>query len=467
MKEKNKVYTIKITSVTPEGDGIGRTESGAVVFVPLACSGETVEVKIIKETSNRLIGRIMNITEPSPDRTDPGCPVYRQCGGCSLRHMSYEAEKKLKHAYVTDCLKRIGGFDLTPEFTVSAGCDGYRNKAQYPLVRDGDRIKLGYYARHSHTVVPHTSCPLQPDCFGRIARDALGLFGDMTVYDEATGKGLLRHLFLRASRSGEVCVMPVINGNPDKRFYGIAAELSKMNPEVTSFFVNVNRERSNLILGRECVHISGKEYLTDTLCGREFRISPLSFWQVNTAAAEMLLYKARELAGIAPGSTVCDLYCGAGTVGLCVTDDTDKLFGIEIVPDAVENAKKNAAGRETGKTRFVCADSSEGIRMCRSTFGTPDVILTDPPRRGMSAKVIEDIAGSGAQKLVYISCCPSTLARDAALLARHGYRPEKAAVFDLFPRTSHVETVCLLSKLNTKQNVSIDLNMAEKDIISE
>ena len=244
--------------------------------------------------------------------------------------------------------------------------------------------------------------------------------------------------------------MPVINGKPDKRFYGIAAELSKRNPEVTSFFVNINRERSNLILGRECVHISGKEYLTDTLCDREFRISPLSFWQVNTAAAEMLLYKARELAGIAPGSTVCDLYCGAGTVGLCVTDDTDKLFGIEIVPDAVENAKKNAAGRETGKTRFVCADSSEGIRMCRSTFGTPDVILTDPPRRGMSAKVIEDIAGSGAQKLVYISCCPSTLARDAALLARHGYRPEKAAVFDLFPRTSHVETVCLLSKHNAE-----------------
>ncbi len=446
MKEKNRSYTLNITSVTPEGQGVSRTESGKVVFTPMCCEGETARIKIIKETTGYLVGKAEEILTPSPYRITPPCPVYRQCGGCSTMHMDYEAEKKNKYNFVTDCLKRIGGWDTTPEYIASPTEYRYRNKAQYPLILQDGEVCVGYYARHSHRVVPHTDCLLQPKNTTEIIKDLLPLLKNFSVYEN--GEGLLRHIYLRRTRAGEYCVMPVINGTDTKAFSPVAQALKKLHPEIKSFFVNINTENTNVILGEKCVRVLGEDYLTDTLCGKRFLISPLSFWQVNPDAAEMLLYKAKEYASLKEGDVVCDLYCGTGTVGICCSEKNTRLFGIEIIPQAVEDAKSNALANGYGQNdfRFVCEDSGKGIEECKKTFGTPSVVFTDPPRKGMSEKVINDIVASGTEKIVYISCNPATLARDIKMLIEKGYTPVKSAVFDLFPRTSHVETVVLLSR---------------------
>ncbi len=448
MKEKNNLYTLDITAVTTEGDGISRTESGKVVFTPRLCKGDKAVIKIIKETTGYLVGRAEEIVSPSPDRVEPDCPVYKQCGGCTLRHMNYEAEKRLKYDHVCDCLARIGKCDITPEYIVSPVQERYRNKAQYPLtVKDG-KPAVGYFARHSHRVVPHDDCLLQPKATTDIIKDLLPLIQYLSVYDSESGKGLLRHVYLRHTREGKYCVMPVINGTDTSPFIPVAEKLMALHPEVDSFYVNINTENTNVILGKKCVLIKGKEYLTDVLCGKSFLVSPLSFWQVNPDAAEKLLYKAREYASLKKGDVVCDLYCGTGTVGICCSDTDTRLFGIEIVPQAVEDAVRNAKanGYKEDSFRFVCADSEKGIEECKKTFGSPDVVFTDPPRKGMTEKVISDIVASGAGKVVYISCNPATLARDIKIFAEKGYIVTNAAVFDLFPRTGHVETVVSLTR---------------------
>lgn len=448
MKEKNNLYTLDITAVTTEGDGISRTESGKVVFTPRLCKGDKAVIKIIKETTGYLVGRAEEIVSPSPDRVEPDCPVYKQCGGCTLRHMNYEAEKRLKYDHVCDCLARIGKCDITPEYIVSPVQERYRNKAQYPLtVKDG-KPAVGYFARHSHRVVPHDDCLLQPKATTDIINDLLPLVWHLSVYDSESGKGLLRHVYLRHTREGKYCVMPVINGTDTSPFIPVAEKLMALHPEVDSFYVNINTENTNVILGKKCVLIKGKEYLTDVLCGKKFLVSPLSFWQVNPDAAEKLLYKAREYASLKKGGVVCDLYCGTGTVGICCSDTDTRLFGIEIVPQAVEDAVRNAKanGYKEDSFRFVCADSEKGIEECKKTFGSPDVVFTDPPRKGMSEKVISDIVASGTGKVVYISCNPATLARDIKIFEEMGYSVQQAAVFDLFPRTGHVESVVCLTK---------------------
>lgn len=446
MKQKNRVYTLKITSVTPEGDGISRTEDGKVVFTPRCCEDDVINVKIIKETTGYLVGKAEEILTPSAHRITPDCPVFNQCGGCALRHMNYEAEKALKYNHVCDCLARIGKCDIKPEYIVSPVTQRYRNKAQYPLTEKDGKISAGYFARHSHRVIPHGDCLLQPEKTTDIIKDTLNMLNGFSVYESETGKGLLRHIYLRRNREGDYCVMPVINGRNTADFLPIAQKLVSLHPEIKSFYVNINTENTNVILGKECVLLLGSEYLTDVLCKKKFLVSPLSFWQVNPDAAEALLYKAKEYAALKSSDIVCDLYCGTGSVGICCSDTDNKLFGIEIIPQAVEDAKRNAAANGYSDFRFVCADSEKGMEECVKTFGTPDVVFTDPPRKGMTEKVISDIAASGTKKVVYISCNPSTLARDIKIFAEKGYTVQNAAVFDLFPRTSHVESVVCLTR---------------------
>lgn len=446
MKEKNRVYKLNITAVTPEGDGISRTESGKVVFTSQCCAGDEINARIIKETTGYLVGKIEEIITPSPDRVTPDCPVYKQCGGCALRHTRYEAEKKLKYDHVQDCIKRIGKCDIIPEYIVSPVTERYRNKAQYPLTEKDGKISVGYFARHSHRVIPHEDCLLQPKETTDIIKDLLPLLEGIPLYDGESGNGILRHLYLRRNRAGDYCVMPVINSDDTGIFAPIAEKMTEKHENIKSFYVNINTENTNVILGKKCVLLKGDAYLTDELCGKKFLVSPLSFWQVNPDAAEMLLYKAREYADLKKGDVVCDLYCGTGSVGICCSDTDTKLFGIEIIPQAVEDAARNAEANGYTDFRFVCADSEKGIEECKRTFGSPDVVFTDPPRKGMTEKVIKDIVSSGARKVVYISCNPATLARDIKIFEEMGYSVQQAAVFDLFPRTGHVESVVCLTR---------------------
>lgn len=446
MKEKNRVYKLNITAVTPEGDGISRTEGGKVVFTSQCCAGDEINARIIKETTGYLVGKIEDIITPSPDRVTPDCPVYKQCGGCALRHTRYEAEKKLKYDHVWDCIKRIGKCDIIPEYIVSPVTERYRNKAQYPLTEKDGKISVGYFARHSHRVIPHEDCLLQPKETTDIIKDLLPLLEGIPLYDGESGKGILRHLYLRRNRKGDYCIMPVINSDDTGIFAPIAEKMTEKHENIKSFYVNINTENTNVILGKKCVLLKGDAYLTDELCGKKFLVSPLSFWQVNPDAAEMLLYKAREYADLKTGDVVCDLYCGTGSVGICCSDTDTKLFGIEIIPQAVEDAARNAEANGYTDFRFVCADSEKGIEECKRTFGSPDVVFTDPPRKGMTEKVIKDIVSSGARKVVYISCNPATLARDIKIFEEMGYSVRQAAVFDLFPRTGHVESVVCLTR---------------------
>ena len=446
MKEKNRVYKLNITAVTPEGDGISRTESGKVVFTPMCCKGDEMTVKIIKETTGYLVGKTEELITPSPDRIQPDCSVFKQCGGCALRHMDYEAEKKLKYDHVRDCLTRIGKCEITPEYIVSPVTERYRNKAQYPVTQVENGLAAGYFARHSHRVIPHGDCLLQPKKTTEIIEDILKELKGVSVYDSTSGKGVLRHLYLRNTGNGEYCVMPVVNTEDVSFLHPVCEKITALHPEIKSFYANINTQNTNVILGKKCLLLKGEPYLTDILCEKRFLVSPLSFWQVNTKAAELLLYKAKEYAALKKGDIVCDLYCGTGTVGICCSDTDTRLFGIEIIPEAVEDASRNAKANGYTDFRFVCADSEKGIEECKKTLGTPRVVLTDPPRKGMTEKVINDICLSGAEKVVYISCNPATLARDVKIFEEKGFKAQKAAVFDLFPRTSHVESVVCLCR---------------------
>lgn len=451
MSEKNTLIQLKITDLNPDGNGVGRTAAGRVVFVPLTAPGDICEVKIIKDNSNVLIGRLERILTPSPDRIEPECTVYNQCGGCSYGHITYEKEKQLKEEMVKNAFQRIAGMEVkvNPLISVNNAC--YRNKVQYPVAKDGDALVFGYYARHSHRVVPHKSCMLQDDIFFNIADELIYIFQEkgFSAYNEESGKGLIRHIYLRKTRAGEVAVCIVVNADalPDAKL--IAEKICNCFPQIKSFFVNINKKKNNVILGERNVLIYGVPFITDVLCGKSFSLSPSSFHQVNSEAAEKLYEKAGEYAALKSNDILLDLYCGTGTIGLCIAGESNPLCGVEIVKDAVENAKKNAIinHRNPSNTLFVCADAEKGISECKKSFGNPNVIIVDPPRKGLTPELIDDITKASPDRVVYISCNPATLARDAALFRTKGYQTIKAAPIDLFPRTGHVETVTLMSRV--------------------
>lgn len=453
MEEKNDVFTIKITDLNPDGNGVGRTETGRVVFVPLTAPGDLCEVKVIKVCSGYLVARLEKIIEPSPDRVIPACPVFNKCGGCSYGHITYEKEKQLKEDMVRSAFKHIAGLDVKVNPLVSVNQERYRNKVQYPVSKE-DSFVFGYYARHSHRVVPHKECLLQDAVFCEIAEELCKIFDEkgFSAYDETGGTGLIRHIYLRKTRMGEVSVCVVINADamPDQQ--KIAERIRARFPQVKSFFININKKKSNVILGGRNVLIAGEPFITETLCGKRFSLSPSSFFQVNSDAAEKLYEKAAEYAALSEGETLLDLYCGTGTIGLCIAKENNSLCGVEIVSEAVENAKQNAAanGRKASNTLFVCGDAVNGMQECEKRFGKPAVVVVDPPRKGLAKELIDDIAAAEPKRVVYISCNPATLARDVKLFAEHGYLPQEATPFDMFPRTAHVECVVLMQNVKNK-----------------
>ena len=449
--KKNEIYTAEIIDYTTEGSGICRID-GMAVFVPNTAVGDVAEIKIVKAAKKYAFGRLEKIIVASPDRCCPDCDIFRKCGGCTFRHISYEAELRFKHKRVYDALTRIGGIDgeLVMPIVGSASADGYRNKAQLPLTVDKEgRICAGFFAPRSHRVIPLETCALQSPVFNRAAAVFLEWANDVkpSVYNEQSHSGVLRHLYLRyGEKTKELMVCIVINADKldhaDKLSDALRAEL----PQLKTVVLNINREKTNVITGKKCIPIYGDGYITDELCGLRFRISPLSFYQVNRNQAERLYELAAEFADLKDGETLLDMYCGTGTIGLSMADKAGRLIGAEIIPQAVEDAKKNAAANSADNARFICADASQAAIQLKSEGIKPDCIVVDPPRKGCDSTLIEAICQMSPGRIVYVSCDPATLARDIRIFAEKGYKVCKAVPVDMFPRTAHVETVVLMSR---------------------
>lgn len=466
--QKNSDYEIAITGMTNEGNGVGRIGDYAV-FVPDTAIGDFCRVKLVKKNHTYGFGKLIEVIEPSDDRIVSDCAAFPQCGGCVYRHITYAAECSAKEQLVRDAFLRIGRIDAPVQPIMgSARQTAYRNKAQYPfgLDRKGNMV-CGFYARRSHRIVPCDSCALHPLLFEQIKRAVceLVLEKHIPIYNEQNHKGLLRHLYLRiGERTGEVMVCFVVAKRQPEQFAPIAKILVSRFSQIKSVVLNVNTEQTNVILGTECMTICGSDTISDILCGVKIRLSPLSFYQVNRDQAEVLYKAALECASLDSDDTLLDLYCGAGTIGLSAAHRIKRLIGVEIVPEAVENAKRNAAENGIKNAEFFCADAGTAAVRFAEEGIRPNVIVVDPPRKGLDENVIQAIGGMAPEKLVMVSCNPATAARDAARLKAKGYEAKKIIPVDLFPRTAHVETVCLLSKLNARQHIEIDLDMDELDL---
>ena len=446
---KNMLIPLEIESLSSDGNGVGHAE-GMAVFVPFSAPGDVLEARIVKVCKSHAFAIISRILTPSADRVEPACPAYGKCGGCCFRHISFEAECRAKQRFVEDALRRIGHLDLPVSPTLTTGRSGrYRNKVQYPLTREDGAVRTGFYAPRSHRVVPCSDCKLQPEHLNRIAGtvcDLLERFG-IPLYDEETHRGLVRHLYLRdAASTGEVLVCLVINGPSLPHAEEFCRELTQADPRIRSIVLNHNTEKSNVILGGRCTVLSGDGFVHDSMCGVPVKLGALSFYQVNTEGAELLYREAARLADIRPDETLLDLYCGAGTIGLSMAHACKRLIGVEIIPEAVESARENAAAMGVSHATFFCADAGTAAQKLAAEGLVPDVIVLDPPRKGCDANTLDAVVKMAPSRVVMVSCNPATAARDAAILSSQGYRAECAVPVNLFPRTKHVETIVLLQR---------------------
>lgn len=451
MIERDKEYIVDIEAVSSDGSGIGHID-GFTVFVPYTAAGDRVRVIITKVKSRFGYGKLKEITEPSPDRIKPLCKEFEQCGGCQLQHIAYVAELREKRGIIENAMKRIGGFK---DFSLN-GITGmetpqrYRNKMIFPVGCDGGRPICGFYARKSHDIIAISDCMLG-DTSNRAIINAVMEYmneNNVTAYDEKTHKGLVRRIFTRrAFATGEIMVVLSVNGHHTPRPDDLADRLQKADKNIAAVILNINTARTSVGLGKNNITLWGKSTITDTLCGIEFTISPDSFFQVNPAQTERLYNKALDFAGLTGKETVMDIYCGIGTISLCAAKRAKKVIGVEIVEQAIKDARENALRNGIENAEFY-ADSAENIVPVLIESGEkPEVVILDPPRKGSDEKTLGAIVKAAPKKIVYVSCNPATLARDASFLAEHGYRISKAHGFDLFPRTMHVETVVLMEKI--------------------
>ena len=461
--EKNRIYRAHIDGYSSEGLGIARID-GQVVFVHGAVRGETCDVLVMKVLKNAAFGKIAALVEPSPARRQPDCPYYGRCGGCDFRHMSYEEELWAKRARVQDALTRIGGAEVTVEEILGAEQPlHYRNKSIYPISPAGE---VGFYRARSHQVVNVEHCLIQKpeaDALAQAVRDYIARF-QVEPYNEATGRGLLRHLYVRTSCRGESLACLLINGSRLPHEQEVVDMLRAAAPGVCGVVLGENTRRGNAVLGDRYRTLWGRDYLTDTLCGLELRLSVPSFYQVNHDQAQRLYEKALEYAGLTGRELAVDLYCGAGTITQVLARRARHVIGGEIVPEAIRDAEDSARRNGVENVEFLCGDASRLAAELRQRGLRPDVICVDPPRKGLAPDVVEAAASMTPGRIVYVSCDPATLARDVARFAPLGYRPVRACAVDLFPGTAHVETVCLLSKLQSKEHIEIEVKMDELDL---
>lgn len=448
--KKNDIITVNIDGMTAEGSGVARHD-GMAIFVPNAAPNDLLSVKIIKLTKSYAVGKIQEIIKPGKGRIPSDCSSYPKCGGCTFRHLNYDEECRIKLRRVNDAIKRIGGIDVqAEEFIAADNPDHYRNKAQLPFGRDNEQVVFGFYADHSHRIIPFADCKLQPDIFNKIAQVTAEFLNNTEndIYDETTGKGRFRHLYIRQGfATGEIMVCAVVNANGLVREDEFVKRIRAVSPEIKSIVINSNREKTNVIMGKKCRTAWGKDTISDILCGIRFELSPLSFYQVNHAQAEKLYDRGREYAGLTGSEILFDIYCGTGTIGLSMASFAKKVYGIEIISDAVENARRNAAMNGIENAEFICSDATEGAKQLELRGILPDVVIIDPPRKGCSTDLIELIKKMTPKRVVYISCDPATLARDLARFASDSWQIHKITAVDMFPRTSHVECVVLMSRV--------------------
>ena len=446
---KNEIYEAEITGMTNEGAGVCRVD-GMAVFVPMTAVGDRLRVRIVKVLKSYAFGIIEELLTPGAGRIEPDCPVFRQCGGCCYRHVDYATESAYKAQQVRDAFERIGG--LSPEFeSILAGesREGYRNKAQYPVAEANGHLVCGFYAKHSHRVTPYTRCPLQPARFAEMVEWLLPKLeaAGVTAYHEEQHTGELRHIYLRQGyHSGEMMLCLVVRVSIAKKLAALLPDLQAAFPELVSITENLNEKQTNVILGKRLRVLAGKGTIEDTMCGNRVELSPLSFYQVNTAQAERLYAVAKEYAALRGDALLLDLYCGAGTIGLSMAKDVGRLIGVEVIPEAVENARENAARNGIANAEFYCGDAGVIAAKLLERGTAPDVIVLDPPRKGCDSVTIDAVAGMQPERIVMISCNPATAARDCKAFAVLGYRTIRVRAVDMFGGTAHVEAVILLSR---------------------
>ena len=461
--EKGSIYTAVIDGYSSEGLGIARV-NGAVVFVPHAVRGEEIDLRITKVMKTSCTGEIVKIHNPSPERMEPECPYAGKCGGCAYRHLTYPEELWAKRQRVQDALTRIGGLDLTvEEILVAKNPEHYRNKSQYPVGADGS---IGFFQARTHKVVPIRRCLIQTEAADRTAQ-AVGEWMrryKISAYDETTGKGLVRHVCVRVNRKGESLCCVVVNGNKVPREPELAAYVTAAVSHTVGVLLNSNTRRGNVILGDKYRTLFGRNYLMDTLCGLEFKLSMPSFYQVNRDQAEALYGKALEFAGLTGNETVLDLYCGIGTITLCLAKAAKRVIGAEIVPPAIRDAKENALRNHIENAEFFCGDAADIAAKLESDGLRPDVVTVDPPRKGLAPEVIASVAAMGPEKVVYVSCDPATLGRDVKIFREFGYEAKRAAAVDMFPGTAHVETVVLLSRETNPLTVEVRMEVETGEV---
>ena len=454
MFKKNQTVTVEINDITDLGFGVGRVD-GVVVFVSDTVPGDVCEVKLIKVNKTYLVGKVEKYITKSDMRVSTRC-TERACKSCAYKNISYECEARFKedgvrHVFSTAALEGI----TTAPITVSPAATRYRNKAQYPIALIDDEYKVGFFAPKSHRVTPAADCPLTPKVFSEICAEMCAYFKDnkLSVYDEESGTGLLRHIYLRQGEvSGEILVTAVINGKALPSENQLVERITEKFPSVVGVLINVNTDSTNVVLGKEYRTLYGRDYIYDTLAGVRLKITAPSFYQVNHSATELLYAKAKELARPEKSDTLLDLFCGAGSIGLSMADSVGELIGIEIVDSAVECAKENARDSGIDNAHFFTGDATETEKLLANAereLGKriiPDIVILDPPRAGCDEKLVRFVSTLNARRVVYISCNPKTLARDVVIFRECGYDTGVVYPFDLFPCTGHVESVVCLTR---------------------
>ena len=474
--QKNDVLTVKIEDMGHDGEGIGKCE-GYTLFVKDTVIGDLAEVKVIKAKKNYGYARLMRLIEPSPHRVEPICPVARPCGGCQLQMLDYAEQLRFKEKKIAQNLQRIGGMTEIPMEPI-VGMESpfrYRNKAQFPIGQDKNgKLITGFYAGRTHQIMENRNCYLGVEQNEEILNRILAWMEENSVsaYQEETGKGLVRHVLIRFGfTTKEIMVCLVVNGKKlpaEKKLIQSLTELEGM----TSITLSVNRERTNVIMGKEIRCLWGQEFITDYIGKVKYQISPLSFYQVNPVQTEKLYSLALEYAGLTGEETVWDLYCGIGTISLFLAQKAKKVYGVEIVPEAIADAKNNAKINGIENAEFFVGKSEEVLPEYYEKYAKEhpgehahaDVIVVDPPRKGCEENLLRTMADMQPDRIVYVSCDSATLARDLKILQELGYEVKKVRGVDQFPMTCHVETVCLLSKLNAKQHIEVEIKMDELDL---
>ena len=468
--QKNQIISLTIQRLSGDGSGVGHWE-GEAVFVPGTAPGDQIQARIVKDCKRYAFGIVDTLETASPDRIPVDCPVAGPCGGCSLRHLRYQAELQAKEDSVADAFRRIGGLDVPIQpILPSPEVDRYRNKVQYPVGKDKNgHLCIGFYAGRSHRIVPCADCKLQPAVLNEIGNTLCGLLEQYGIqpYDEQSGKGLVRHIFLRrGAHSGQIMVCLVCTRPSLPHADEIVRQLCSRFDAIRTILINVNQEKTNVILGLKNQILYGSGFIEDTLCDMPVQLGPLSFYQVNTPGAEQLYKVAAAYAAATPDDLLLDLYCGMGTIGLSMVQHCRELIGVEIIPEAIESAKANASrmGADVAaKSRFFCADAGQAACRLASEGLAPDIIVVDPPRKGCDQATLSAIIKMAPRRLVYVSCNPATAARDCAILAQSGYSVDKVQPVDMFPRTGHVECVISLSQQYPDDHIEFSLDLDEMD----